>query len=604
MKYQKYFTSLIFAILLVLAAAAIVPTYAGGPLFVDTTGQPVRWATHMASGGPLSTQTVDAQKRVIYRVDSGGLGPLSNAEAVSLVDRIFKAYTDIPTATIEFVNGGPILDTKTGKAVDITGNNVGMVLGRTPSFQNPIVFDNDGSITGTGGVLGFFTFLNFGQSQNGGLELLEGAVALNGPALGRIGKVPFIGVFTHEFGHFAGPLDHSQIYGWIASGSSAANPPAGFTSAQLFDVYSPFVETLYPFFFGGPSSSKMAQAGFNNSGPFTASLSFDDIVAMSALYPEPGYLPSESGSQVGGISGRVVIRTTSGDVPITGLNVVVRRISRGQYPPAPTLEVYKNNNIPLDKDGAPLPPEDRDELDPMITSASQVSGVLGGSGVYNFLGLPPGDYMVSVERINPNALGGSSIGPRDPQLVFTSPENYNGTGESNDPNTDNPRDFTPVRVVAGAVTPNIDFILNGLGGSTTTANEAEPNESKKQAQPINIQSVIMGEARANDASVVNVDFGGGQLVPIQDLYRIDVTTASSLFISMEGANPSADLDIFLFSKAIKKKVSANSAFIIGASFSPTNSELIASRVLSPGTYYIGVGASASSKYRLTVLSQQ
>src|SRR5690242_9510674 len=96
----------ICALAFIMIAAEMHPSYAGEPLFVATNGKPVRWPAREVKGGPLNLQTVDPQGRVIYRVDSGPLGPLSNSDAVKLVDRIFKLYTDIPTSTIEFVNGG------------------------------------------------------------------------------------------------------------------------------------------------------------------------------------------------------------------------------------------------------------------------------------------------------------------------------------------------------------------------------------------------------------------------------------------------------------------------------------------------------------------
>ncbi|HQR40596.1 MAG TPA: hypothetical protein PLF26_19600, partial [Blastocatellia bacterium] len=83
---------------------------AGGPLLVQN-GVPVRWAHGPVTGpAPLNSQTVDSQGRVLYHVDSGPLGPLSNAQAVELVDRIFGLYNGISTASQKFVNAGPIRD--------------------------------------------------------------------------------------------------------------------------------------------------------------------------------------------------------------------------------------------------------------------------------------------------------------------------------------------------------------------------------------------------------------------------------------------------------------------------------------------------------------
>src|SRR5215471_16977135 len=123
---------------------------AGGPLLVQN-GQPTRWPRHEVRGGPLNTQTVDVDGTVLYRVDSGPLGTLTNAQAVHFVDRIFGLYNAIPTSTIRFRNAGPILDPATGMPVDVTGANVGKFIGKNPTWQNPIVFDSDGSITGAGG---------------------------------------------------------------------------------------------------------------------------------------------------------------------------------------------------------------------------------------------------------------------------------------------------------------------------------------------------------------------------------------------------------------------------------------------------------------------
>ena len=121
-------------------------TYAGGPLLV-VNGQAVRWPHGEVRGGPLNSQTVDAAGRVLYRVDSGPLGPLTNEQATAFVDRIFKLYTDIPTASIEFVNAGRIIDPTTGSPVDVNGTNAGKFLSHSkPTFQNPIIFDGDGAI--------------------------------------------------------------------------------------------------------------------------------------------------------------------------------------------------------------------------------------------------------------------------------------------------------------------------------------------------------------------------------------------------------------------------------------------------------------------------
>src|SRR5262249_57556103 len=94
---------------------------------------------------------------------------------VHLVDRIFGEYTAIPTADIDFVNAGPIRDPQTGLPVDVNGTNIGKFF--RPTLQNPIVFDSDGGITGTAGVLAFFPFPPLTPPSPA--ELAEGMVVLN-----------------------------------------------------------------------------------------------------------------------------------------------------------------------------------------------------------------------------------------------------------------------------------------------------------------------------------------------------------------------------------------------------------------------------------------
>src|SRR5262245_586190 len=114
--------SILFASVVLVAVA--YSARAGGPLLVNN-GQPTRWPRTLVQGGPLNLKTVDENGRVLYRVDSGPLGSLSNERAVALVDRIFREYSEIPSASIEFVNAGPIKDPTTGNPIDVNGTNYG-----------------------------------------------------------------------------------------------------------------------------------------------------------------------------------------------------------------------------------------------------------------------------------------------------------------------------------------------------------------------------------------------------------------------------------------------------------------------------------------------
>src|SRR5262249_20132598 len=162
------------------------------------------------------------------------------------------------------------------------------------------------------------------------------------------------------------------------------NSLSGYTSGQIYDVFAPFLETVYPFIFDAPIGSQLGVNGFGSSGFFIATLGFDDQVALSNIYPMPGYLPTDPGSTFGGISGKVVVRTPDGDFPLAGINIIARRISRGKYPPSPTTQVFSGSKPQVDSDGVPLIPDDRDELDPLRTATSVVSGDLDGSGDFKF----------------------------------------------------------------------------------------------------------------------------------------------------------------------------------------------------------------------------
>ncbi|HET8675551.1 MAG TPA: PPC domain-containing protein [Blastocatellia bacterium] len=578
------------------ALAGIAPlAHAGGPLLVIDR-QPVRWSrSQVVNPSNANLMTVDSAGRVLYRVDSGKLGPLSNAEAVKIVDRIFKLYTDIPTADIDFVKAGPILDPATSTPVDVNGSNFGRFANpNSPTYQNPIIFDSDGSITGEGGVLGFFGFLQFDESSN---SLKEGLVVLNGRALtsGAIGQTSFLGVFTHEFGHFAGPLDHAQINGNIASDGLGATLPAGFNAAQAYDLYAPFTETLFPFIFDAQGGSAL-RGQFGDSGFFIASLDMDTTNALSNLYPSADYHATR-----GSIEGRVVIRTSAGDIPVTGINVVARRIDQGTYPPALGTSAFLSS-IAVDADGVPLVPPTQASTDSLATVSSAVTGLEFGAGTYRIQGLPPGQYLVEIQQVNPRALEGSSIGPLGTQFPIPTEEYYNGGREAND-STDSAADYVPVFVTAGGTATGTDIILNGISSAAPASfSESEPNELTKKAQTIaSIPAEITASASNFDASKLKMRFGS-QSDGIEDLYSFTVTEQRTYFVILEPTSGAGDLDLYLFRSGVnKKKSNLDDPNLLGFSASASSSELVGV-TLPPGKYIIGVSSfDGSIGYRLRVV---
>jgi hypothetical protein len=570
--------------------------YAGGPLFVNN-GQALRWSSHEVRGGPLNSQTVDASGRVLYRVDSGQLGPLTNAQATAIVDRIFKLYTDIPTASIEYVNAGPILNPNTGSPIDVTSKNIGRFLGNVPAFQNPIIFDSDGSITGSGGVLGFFGTIQFDNDTNP-TEVRESFVVLNGAVLTSrsLSTTSFIGVFTHEFGHFAGPLDHAQINGNIAmSGAGSILPPA-FSNAQAYDLYAPFAETLFPILFDAPTGSQLG-GQFANSGYFVASLDMDTQNALSNLYPTPDYLASR-----GSIEGRVLFKFGTAEIPVSGINAIARRIDLGAYPP-PNGTVAFPTPPTIDADGVPQIPPAQAATDSLATISSAVTGVDFGQGKYRIQGLPPGQYLVQIQQINPNAKRGSGIGPlSNPFALPIKEEFFNGAGNSSNSSSV----FVPVTVTAGGLASGIDFVINGVSGvAPAPVDEKEPNHKKPKAQNLSIPVQVSGGAAASDDSLLKMNLPDGSIDPIEDLYTITVDQPRIVFIILEATSGAGDLDMYLFTADVsKKRSSLDDPNLLSFSAGPTANEFIGFQ-LQPGTYFIGVSAfSGNVNYKLTVVTSQ
>jgi hypothetical protein len=575
-----------------MVAAASWYAEAGGPLFVQNNIA-ILWANRVVSGGPLNstTVTIDGQGRrnVIYHVDGGTLGPLTNEQAVRFTDRIFGEFSNIPTSAIRFVNGGAIRDPDTGQPTDVNDVNIGKFLDPDkPTFQNPIIFDSDGAITGGGGVLGFFGALTFEPDFS---ALTEGFVVLNGavitpPAL--ISTTSFLGVFQHEFGHLAGPLDHEQINGSIALFRPEAAIPAGFANrVQTNDLFAPFTETTYPFLYGAPVGSVLRASGFPDSGYFIATLDLDTKNALSSLYPTSGYRAT-----TGSIEGQVFFKASGGGkVPVTGINVVARRIDRAPYPPPLGTQAFPTPPT-LDADGVPSAPPPQAATDSLATASSAVTGLDFGNGTYRIQGLPPGDYIVMVQEILAPATGGSGIGPLQFQLTLPVIEEYFDKGHTSNVVSN----FTPVRVRAGRLTKDVDLEINGLDNDDPEhAKDGPDHATIATAQDLGaLPARVSGTASTEDAFAIAA-LGEG----IPDLYKFTTTAARSVvWISLEPHNDKApgDLDLFLI-----RQTPTGGLQLVQFAASNTSHELLGV-ALGPGTWFVGVGAfDGSVRYELRVM---
>ena len=200
-------------LILPLAAAGIAQmglvgtANAGGPLANCADGVPFVWP----AGGA----------NIEINIDQGGLGALTNAEADAFILTALQTWTDIPTASISYVQGADI-------PVDIDETNFGPIFSpAAPNGQNEVVFDEDGAIFdalfGPGsGILGF-AGPDFGIPAT--CELTEGSAFLNGPEFLAGDPNNFgAGIIFHEFGHFNN-LAHTQTNGAILIGDNTGPSP-------------------------------------------------------------------------------------------------------------------------------------------------------------------------------------------------------------------------------------------------------------------------------------------------------------------------------------------------------------------------------------------
>jgi hypothetical protein len=366
---------------------------AAGPLLVTSGGTPYRWS------GPVP-----------YNPDRGSLGVLTNAQATSDVAADFAVWEAVPTASVTFRNAGALpVDVDATCPSPTCWSNYLNVCGDSIS---PIIFDVDGSITddvlGTGAnnsILGFA-----GPDCGSGGTITEGSAVLNGRFLDGIStsgnremsRASFNGVFVHEFGHYI-DLDHSQMNLVEAFDGTSADDAA--------------IATMFPILFNGVQQ---------------ATLSLDDEVSVSMLYPEASFASSR-----GTVTGLV---TRADGSAFQGAYVIARKVG-----------------------------------DPRLTAVGVASGAryTGSSstaalrGLYEIPGLPAGDYTIEVEEIEASFTGGSSVGPLDPPATLPGPaEFWNGSGESG---ADDPAASQVIAVGAAMRVDGLDIVLNDGTAPAPTA---------------------------------------------------------------------------------------------------------------------------------------
>ncbi len=385
------------------------PVLAGGPLYVVPVNgimKPVRWE------GIVDVYT-----------DRGGLGAVDHATANKLVTRALAEWSSVPTSSFRAHVKGEL-------ANDITGANAGQIIGAENGGGIQVIYDDDGSVIrdflgAGGGVLGVATpeYL----AAEGSTQIVEGWMIIGGQpdGFGDNSGAPISGVVTHEFGH-AINLAHTQTNGFYARNKPIPEwgvPPGPDQAGpdQCGHVVADYptadqIETMYPFIDPFPDS-----IAYNSPQMATVNVA-DDIAALSALYPAPGYR-----AHTGTIKGRVVAK--DGTSELTGINILARRTD--------------------------------DPFDAISRiSGDLTQGWLGPDGRFEMTGLTPGaSYLVYIDE-----LGGGGFST--PKAILLGPEEYWNSGESRDATQDDACVSTPITLAAGEVR-EIEIAVNGIDRAPT-----------------------------------------------------------------------------------------------------------------------------------------
>ena len=390
------------AVAVALMAALVTaasPSHAGGPLAVRENGAPYVWSTASA---------------IAYRTDNGPLSAnVAEGAARTRVDTLFDVWQNVASAAISYARAGFIeaVGAYSGGDVNTLAEYNAVVGDCGDANQSPVIYDADAAILIALGddeesVIGFAgpCSIELGTGQ-----FLSGDVLMNGLFQdGQVAPVPdlsttlFNAAFIHEFGHFSG-LDHSQINVNCASAACSADDLDG-------------LPTMFPFAVDDSQSS----------------LSVDDIAWISRLYPAAG--AGGFTATHGTITGTVYF--SDGESHAQLVNVIARPVDTGanedRTSAASNVSGYRFRFF----NGNPINDPSGDE-----GFGTQTPGDIGRFEI----SVPPGNYMIGVENIDPQFVEGSSVG---------GPIRIDMPGTA-------PAPIGPITVTAGATSSGNDVTLIG-----------------------------------------------------------------------------------------------------------------------------------------------
>ena len=265
-----------------------VQVYAGGPLLLRAPGAPFLWP----NGGRM----------IPFNPDQGGLGPLTNAQAVA------QSTRGVPGL------GGRRLGDRDARQPRAAPGRCGRdELRAVPRPDRTGWTERDRLRRGRrhlrpalrtrSGVLGFAgpEWIN---SATG--DIIEGVAFMNGGALLGADAFPvaeFLSVQVHEYGHYQN-LAHTVVNGQIVAGPDSRGP-SPFNTFPPPPSFAGRIETMYPFLFinGGQATP---HAGRHR----------DLLDALSG---------ADLRGDHGTITGNIVAPNNT--TPVTGVNVIARNIA-------------------------------------------------------------------------------------------------------------------------------------------------------------------------------------------------------------------------------------------------------------------------------------
>jgi hypothetical protein len=377
--------------------------FAGGPKYVAgatyfnsaVMGQPVVWANG----------------QVRYFVDQGPLGPLSNSQAVAMVDAAAAVWNAVPTAAMQLTDAGALAEDVNGSDV-VAGNGSFIAPGDVASSATAtpvvVIFDSDGAVIdaleGSGasdptscqlnGVLYWIDNMTANANFAHGVIVVNGRCATSASLLRMMSYQ-----LERAFGRILG-LDYSQVNDDALRNSSEVNGPLGW----------PIME---------PANYECGASG-GSCIPNPTQIRYDDVAALSRMYPVTSEnLTNFPGKQLTAantvsIQGTVSFRNGQG---MQGVNVVARPLDANGNPMYQYTVTFVS--------GAYFAGNHGNEITGYVDALGNRYDRFGGSnaameGYFDLsaMPLPPGvtsaSYQVSFEEVNPQYVNSESVGPYVP----------------------------------------------------------------------------------------------------------------------------------------------------------------------------------------------